>query len=68
MIDISKLIQGKNLTELDVQLLQYIIDNLDNVLQKGVRTIAKENYTSPATVIRLSKKMGYSGFVDMYYK
>ncbi|WP_462411663.1 MurR/RpiR family transcriptional regulator [Neobacillus sp. Marseille-QA0830] len=68
MIDISKIIQGKNLTELDVQLVQYIIDNIDDVLHKGVRTIAKENYTSPATVIRLSKKLGYGGFVDMYYQ
>lgn len=67
MIDISKLIQGRNLTELDVQILQYIIHNIDHVLQKGVREIAKENFTSPATIIRLSKKMGYTGFVDLYY-
>ncbi|MCM3588689.1 MurR/RpiR family transcriptional regulator [Mesobacillus maritimus] len=68
MVDISKIIQGKKLTELDVQIVQYIIDNIDHVLQKGVREIAKENYTSPATVIRLSKKLGYTGFVDMYYQ
>ncbi|WP_080843666.1 MurR/RpiR family transcriptional regulator [Cytobacillus gottheilii] len=67
MIDISKMTQGKNLTELDVQILQYIIHNIDHVLQKGVREIAKENFTSPATIIRLSKKMGYTGFVDLYY-
>ncbi|WP_251551608.1 MurR/RpiR family transcriptional regulator [Neobacillus muris] len=68
MRDISKIVQRKNLTELDVQLVRYIIDNIDDVLHKGVRTIAKENFTSPATVIRLSKKLGYSGFVDMYYQ
>lgn len=68
MIDISKLSKGKNLTELDVQILKYIVENIDTVLQKGVREIAKENYTSPATVIRLSKKLGYTGFVDMYYQ
>lgn len=67
MIDISKIIQGKNVTDLDVQILKYMIENIDHVLQKGVRGIAKENYTSPATVIRLSKKLGYTGFVDMYY-
>ncbi|GAA0485922.1 MurR/RpiR family transcriptional regulator [Salinibacillus aidingensis] len=67
MIDISKLIKGKNLSELDVQILMYILDNMDSVLDKGVRKIAKENYTSPATVIRLSKKLGYTGFIDMYY-
>lgn len=67
-MDISKIIQGKNLTELDIQIVQYIIDNIEDVLQKGVRVIAKENYTSPATVIRLSKKLGYTGFIDMYYQ
>ena len=67
MIDISKIIQGKNVTELDEQILKYMIDNIDSVLQKGVRQIAKENFTSPATIIRLSQKLGYTGFVDMYY-
>ncbi|WP_449536868.1 MurR/RpiR family transcriptional regulator [Ferdinandcohnia sp. Marseille-Q9671] len=68
MIDISKIIQGKNLSDIDVQLVQYIVANIDTVLQMGVRKIAKENFTSPATVIRLSKKLGYAGFVDMYYQ
>ncbi|WP_084786590.1 MurR/RpiR family transcriptional regulator [Bacillus tuaregi] len=68
MIDISKIIQGRNLSELDVQIIQYIVDHIDTVLHKGVREIAKDNYTSPATVIRLSKKLGYTGFVDMYYQ
>ncbi|MBY7144379.1 MurR/RpiR family transcriptional regulator [Virgibacillus sp. NKC19-3] len=67
MIDISKFIQGKNLTDIDIQVFTYIIDNIDNVLQQGVRRIAENNYTSAATVIRLSKKLGYTGFVDMYY-
>ncbi|WHY01317.1 MurR/RpiR family transcriptional regulator [Neobacillus sp. DY30] len=67
MIDISKIIQGKSLTEIEVQIVQYIITNIDTVLQMGVRNIAKENFTSPATVIRLSKKLGYTGFIDMYY-
>lgn len=67
MVDISKIIQGKSLSEIEVQIIQYIITNIENVLQMGVRNIAKENFTSPATVIRLSKKLGYTGFIDMYY-
>ncbi|UOQ83738.1 MurR/RpiR family transcriptional regulator [Gracilibacillus salinarum] len=67
MIDISKLTQGKNLSEIDIQILEYIIKNIDKVLQMGVRKIAENNYTSAATVIRLAKKLGYTGFVDMYY-
>lgn len=67
MIDISKLTAGKQLTELDKEILMYFIEHIDEVQDMGVRSIAKETFTSPASVIRLSKKMGYSGFTDMYY-
>lgn len=67
MIDISKFVERTDLTELDRKVLYYIIENIDTVLQQGVRDVAKENYTSPATVIRLAQKMGYTGFVDLYY-
>lgn len=67
MIDITKITQGVALSEMDEHLLTYILDNMDTVLQKGVRQIAKDNYTSPASVIRLSKKLGYTGFIDLYY-
>ena len=56
MVDISKLFQGKELSESDQQLLTYIISNMDTVLQMGVRQIAKENYTSPASCHPLVKK------------
>ena len=68
MKDISKLIQGKKLSELDIKVLHYIIENIDDVLDKGVRGVAKDNYTSPSTIIRLSKKLGYTGFIDLYYQ
>lgn len=69
MIDIAKLIEGKtNLTELDIQILEYIVAHIDDALQMGVREIARENYTSPTTVVRLSKKLGYKGFIDMCYE
>lgn len=33
-----------------------------------MREFAAQNYTSPAAVIRLSKKMGYTGYTDMVYR
>lgn len=68
MNDISKLIQGKNLSELDIKIVHYIIEHIDDVLEKGVRGVAKDNYTSPSTIIRLAKKLGYTGFIDFYYQ
>ncbi len=68
MVDISKLVQGKNLTQNEVTILQYIIDHIEDVLNMGVRQVARDNFTSTSTIMRLAKKMGYSGFVDMHYR
>lgn len=67
-VDITKLIQDKKLTDTERQVLEYILDHLDGALAQGVRDIARENYTSTSTIMRLSHKMGYAGFVDMCYK
>ncbi|WP_200801258.1 MurR/RpiR family transcriptional regulator [Clostridium sp. Marseille-P2415] len=67
-MDLSKLTVGKNLTEVEDSVLRYIIEHMDSMLKMGVRGVAKENFTSTSTIMRLTKKLGYNGFVDMYYK
>lgn len=67
-MDLRKLTEGKNLTETEETVLYYMVEHMDTVLKIGVRGVAKENYTSSSTIMRLTKKMGYDGFVDMYYK
>lgn len=65
--DLGKIAKGRNITEIEKQVLQYIIDNIDKVIAMGVRGVAKENYTSTSTIMRLAKKLDYTGFVDMIY-
>lgn len=66
-MDLSKLIENKNLTETEINVLNYIIDNINEVNKLGVRGVAKENFTSTSTIMRLAKKLGYSGFLEMQY-
>ena len=68
IVDISKLTEGKNLTEIEDTVLRYMVSHMDSMLKMGVRGVAKENFTSTSTIMRLTKKLGYNGFVDMYYK
>ena len=63
--DIYKIADNYKLTETERQILEYILKNIDNVLDKGVREVAQANYTSATTIIKLSKKLGYTGYVDM---
>ncbi|GFZ32309.1 transcriptional regulator [Clostridium zeae] len=65
--DLSKIVNNKKITALEEQVLEYIIDHIDNVMDIGVRGVAAENYTSTSTIMRLSKKLGFTGFIDMVY-
>lgn len=66
-VDLEKLVKSKDITKLEQQVLEYIVSNINNVIKLGVRGVAKENFTSTSTIMRLAKKLGYDGFVDMVY-
>ncbi len=57
----------KNKEELSVAeraVLDYLIEHRDNLKDFGVEKIAEAAYTSPASVVRMCKKLGYQGFKD----
>lgn len=66
--DIYKLIDQYHLNEIEQKLLQELIHSISENKQYSVRELAVKYYVSPATVMRLSKKMGYSGYTDMVYR
>lgn len=66
-VDLSKIVNNKKITALEEQVLKYIINNIDSVMDIGVRGVAAENYTSTSTIMRLAKKLGFTGFIDMVY-
>lgn len=67
MLDITKLFGNIKLSPVEESIVKYLIENIDSCINKGIRSIAKDNFTSPSTIIRLSKKLGYSGFVELMY-
>ncbi|WP_207669267.1 MurR/RpiR family transcriptional regulator [Fonticella tunisiensis] len=66
-MDLDKITKNKDITDLEQQVLEYIINNIDMAMKLGVRGVAKKNFTSTSTIMRLAKKLGYKGFVDMVY-
>lgn len=67
-LDLSKYVADAQLTEAEQSVLAFLLGHLDDALKLGVRGIAKANFTSTSTVMRLAKKLGYNGFIEMYYK
>ena len=46
------------------QIAKYILNHGEEVLSMSVKELAKETYTSPATIVRLCKKIGLDGYND----
>ena len=50
------------------QIAKYILNHGEEVLSMSVKELAKETYTSPATIVRLCKKIGLEGYNDFKIK
>ena len=66
-IDISKFIVKYGLSSSEEIALKFIFNNIEDALSIGVRGIAKKCFCSTSVIMNLSKKMGYNGFIDMFY-
>lgn len=66
--DIYKMKDKYRLSETEMQILEYLLNHHQEILDMAVRDVAAANFTSAATIIKLSKKMGYTGYTDMAYR
>lgn len=52
-------------TSTEKLIAQYILDHTQDVLGYSAQTLGEKSGTSPAAVIRFSKKLGYKGFSEL---
>lgn len=63
-IMINMLKERENLSISERAVLDYLIANKASLKDLSVETVAKASFTSPASVVRMAKKLGYEGFKD----
>ncbi|WP_195921161.1 MurR/RpiR family transcriptional regulator [Catenibacterium mitsuokai] len=59
ILDIS---QENKYTETEKEVIDYLMNHLDLLEELSINDLAKKTYTSNATIIRLCRKAGYSGY------
>lgn len=64
---IAKLYAAAKLSDTEQTVLEYVLNNMDQASEAGIRSVASACYTSMTTVNRLSKKLGYQGYREMMY-
>ncbi len=57
----------RNLTNSDMNILSYIYQHIDEVITMDVKTLASSIPCSSSSVIRLCKKIGFSGFPELKF-
>lgn len=60
-------IKYKSLTETEKKVYDIIYKYVKNNEKVSIGTVAKKGFVSVATVVKLCKKMGYTGYKEMYY-
>lgn len=51
-------------SDAEKSLIEWILNNGENMLNMSTKELAKATYTSPATIVRLSQKLGFKGYND----
>lgn len=64
LLIIDKLNTSKELTETEEIVAEFLISLGSEMEGKSTRWIASQTYTSPTTIVRLCKKIGFSGFEE----
>lgn len=64
---IGRLFKNQSLSNSEINILEYIMENPEKVKKEGIRQLAKANFTSTASVVRLAKKLGYSGYNELIF-
>ena len=65
MLIIDKLQQTKTMSDHERTIAGFMLAQGKKLVDASTRNIADATFTSPATVVRLCKKLGFSGFDDM---
>jgi len=68
MIISNKLESMKSLSKSEEVLAQYILIQKENIEKLSTKDLANATYTSASTVIRLSQKLGFSGWKELKEK
>lgn len=55
-------------THAEVEIAHYILNHGEDVLNLSIKELAERTYTSPATIVRLCRKLGLEGYNDFKIK
>jgi len=65
--NLERIFKNKNLSDSDQRILKTILSNPSKIQENGIRKLAEDSYSSPASIERLAKKLDYAGYSELIY-
>jgi len=66
-MNLTNLFREVQLSKTEVTILQYIQTNPELCLRQGIRSVAEQCYSNPSSLVRLAKKLKFSGWLELVY-
>lgn len=67
-MNLDYLTHNYKLADIEVAILDYLDTNYQNADNLSIRDTAKACFTSPSTIVRLAKKLNFSGYNELLYQ
>nr|WP_318383507.1 SIS domain-containing protein [uncultured Enterobacter sp.] len=66
-MDVINLFRDKRLNKTEIIVLRFIQDHTETCLKEGIRAVARLCFSNPSSLVRLAKKLGFSGWLELVY-
>lgn len=66
-MDLTNLFREVQLNKTEVSVLQHIQSDPESCLRQGIRSVAEQCYSNPSSLVRLAKKLKFSGWLELVY-
>ncbi|MDN6437426.1 MAG: MurR/RpiR family transcriptional regulator, partial [Lactococcus sp.] len=57
----------KNLSDMDLEILAYVVKHQKQVQNANIIDLSKAVHVSKSSVLRMTKKLGFSGYTEFKY-
>ncbi|EFE94065.1 MurR/RpiR family transcriptional regulator [Serratia odorifera] len=66
-MNFKQIFSQAELSKTDLMVLEYIYQFPELCIDDGIRAVSARCYSSPSTVVRLAKKLGFRGYLELVY-
>lgn len=66
-MELENVFRDVKLSKTEVTVLRFIQNNPEQCIREGIRTVAEHCYSNPSSLVRLAKKLKFSGWLELVY-